>query len=88
MKITAPTRLPFASVALTFSLAYCDGLWFTFVNKVLLCVTFCLYSSLACRLLIHDVLSLRGQLHSDPPVRLNKSWLSSFEIHFPNVSPV
>lgn len=42
-----PTCLPFALVPLSLRSPHCDDLWFTFVNKLLLCVTFCLYSSLA-----------------------------------------
>lgn len=78
-----PTCLPFALVLLSLRSPHCDDLWFTFVNKLLLCVTFCFYSSLAYRLVILDVLSLRGQLHSDLPVRLNKSWQSIFCGTFP-----
>lgn len=78
-----PTCLPFALVPLSLRSPHCDDLWFTFVNKLLLCVTFCFYSSLAYRLVILDVLSLRGQLHSDLPVRLNKSWQSIFCGTFP-----
>lgn len=73
-----PTCLRFALVPLSLRSPHCDDLWFTFVNKLLLCVTFCFYSSLAYRLVILDVLSLRGQLHSDLPVRLNKSWQNIF----------
>lgn len=82
-----PTCLPFASVLLSLRSPHCDDLWFTFVNKLLLCVTFCFYSSLAHRLVILDVLSLRGQLHSDLPVRLNKSWQSIFCGTFPESIP-
>lgn len=84
-----PTCLPFALVLLSLRSPHCDDLWFTFVNKLLLCVTFCFYSSLAYRLVILDVLSLRGQLHSDLPVRLNKSWqfLRHISWKYPGYNP-
>ena len=60
----------------------CDDLWFTFVNTLLLCVTFCFYSSLAFPGSDAGCLSLRGQLPSDLPVSLNKRWQSIFAVDF------
>lgn len=59
-----------------------DDLWFTSVNRMLLCMTFCCYSSLVFQFQVPGALSLRGQLHSDLPVSLNKSWQSIFTLHF------
>lgn len=60
----------------------CEDLWFTFVNTLLLCVTFCFYSSLAFPGSDAGCLSLRGQLPSDLPVSLNKRWQSIFAVDF------
>lgn len=63
-----------------------DDLWFTSVNRMLLCMTFCCYSSLVFQFRVPGALSLRGQLHSDLPVSLNKSWQSIFMLHFQEVT--
>lgn len=63
-----------------------DDLWFTSVNRMLLCMTFCCYSSLVFQFQVPGALSLRGQLHSDLPVSLNKTWQSIFMLHFQEVT--
>lgn len=62
-----------------------DDLWFTSVNRLLPCLTFCCYSSLVFPVGVAGASSFRGQLHSDLPVSLNKSWRSFFVLRFQEV---
>lgn len=60
--------------------------WFNSVSRLLLCMTFCCYSSLVSWFGgFRVLLSLRGQLHSDLPVSFNQSRRSALVLHFQEV---